>query len=274
MKFKLVESYLIEDELLEDKMVKFGGELSPKYGWCVIYIGGPGSGKGTATNLSVNIEGHKFDPDDLKKDNIVKLLGIDKQLETPIENRRLDNPQYVSELHTLTEPIKNKVMQKHLDMGKNYPKELLPNIIFDIVGSTSKFEEIIPEAKEMGYKVAIVWTLTSVEKAWLQNLGRKRKVDKSVLLGGHTKVIKAVEELFDSKLLKDVDDFWVIDNLNSVALTKLPNGETDPKSEYAYRRDTNVYHVKTTPNGFEEFENIIAIVDDNKEYLRKNYNQN
>ena len=48
MKFKLLENLLFED-----KMVKFGNELAPKYGWCCIYIGGPGSGKGFATNLSV-----------------------------------------------------------------------------------------------------------------------------------------------------------------------------------------------------------------------------
>ena len=33
------------EELLEDKMVKYGGELSPKFGWCAIFVGGPGSGK-------------------------------------------------------------------------------------------------------------------------------------------------------------------------------------------------------------------------------------
>ena len=265
MKFRLLENVLFED-----KMVRFGNELAPKYGWCVIFIGGPGSGKGTATNLAVNIQGKKFDPDDLKQDKVVKLLGIDKQLKTPENERTLDNPEYVAELHDLTEPIKNKVMQNQLDIGKNYPTELLPNIIFDVVGSTGKFNEIIPAVKELGYKVAIVWTLTSVEKAWLQNLTRSRHVRQSVLYGGHLKVIEAVEKLFSSSLLNDVDDFWVIDNLNAVELKKLPNGKIDPNSEYAYRRDTNVYHVKTIPNGFEEFKNLMAIVDDNKEYLKNN----
>lgn len=260
MKFKLVEDYLYED-----KMVKFGNELAPKYGWCVIYIGGPGSGKGTATNLTVNIEGHKFDPDDFKKDKVVKLLGIDKQLKTPVEKRDLGNSEYVGELHDLTEPIKDRAMQKQLSMGKYSSRELLPNIIFDIVGSMGKFNSIIPTAKEMGYKVGIVWTLTSVEKAVLQNDSRDRKVKKSVLFGGHTKVINAVEQLFNSPLLSDIDEFWVIDNLNSVELRK-----DDPHSEYEYRRDTNVYHIKTQPGGFDEFKNIMNIVNDNKDYLRRN----
>lgn len=64
--------------LFEDKIVKFNNEVAPKYGWCVIYIGGPGSGKSTATNFAVNLTGKKFDPDAFKQGKIVSLLKIDK----------------------------------------------------------------------------------------------------------------------------------------------------------------------------------------------------
>ena len=167
---------LLENLLFEDKMVKFNNEIAPKYGWCCIYVGGPGSGKGTATNLSVRLQGHKFDPDDLKRPEVLKKTGIWDTLET----------------------LKNKVMSHELNQGKYSGKDRLPNIIFDIVGSTGKFNEIIPTAKEMGYKVAIVWTLTDVQKAILQNRARPRNVREEVLIEGHKKVIKAIESLFNS----------------------------------------------------------------------------
>ena len=94
MKFKLLENLLFED-----KMVKFNNEVAPKYGWCCIYIGGPGSGKGFATNLSVRLQGHKFDPDDLKRPEVLKNTGIWDTLKTPESERTLSNADYVSELH-------------------------------------------------------------------------------------------------------------------------------------------------------------------------------
>ena len=49
MKLKYIgENPIFESVLTEDKQVKFGGEVSPKYGWCVIYAGGPASGKSSS----------------------------------------------------------------------------------------------------------------------------------------------------------------------------------------------------------------------------------
>lgn len=261
---------LLENLLFEDKMVKFNNEIAPKYGWCCIYVGGPGSGKGTATNLSVRLQGHKFDPDDLKRPEVLKKTGIWDTLETPESERTLNNSDYVSELHDATEPLKNKVMSHELNQGKYSGKDRLPNIIFDIVGSTGKFNEIIPTAKEMGYKVAIVWTLTDVQKAILQNRARPRNVREEVLIEGHKKVIKAIESLFNSNLLNSIDDFWVIDNTNSVQIRKIEkDGKqvNNPEDEYKYIKDTNVYHIELNKDGFSKFTNIIQQIDKNKEYL-------
>lgn len=267
MKFRLLENLLYED-----KMVHFGNEVSPKYGWCLIYIGGPGSGKGFATNLSVRLQGRKFDPDDLKNEKVLKTTGLWDVLKTPEKDRDLSNQDYVSELHDITEPLKDKVMDKVLNQAKYSKKDNLPNIIFDIVGSMSKFSKIIPTAKEMGYKVAIVWTLTDVQKAILQNRIRPRHVREDILIAGHKKVIDAVEQLFNSNLLNSIDDFWVIDNTNSVQINKIEkDGKlvNNPEDEYRYVKDSNVYHIKLTPSGFYEFENIIAQIDKNKDYLSK-----
>lgn len=262
MRFKLLENLLFED-----KIVKFNNEVAPKYGWCCIYIGGPGSGKGFATNLSVRLQGHKFDPDDLKRPEVLQALGIVDKLETPVDKRKMNNPEYVSELHTATEPLKGKVMNHELNQGRYSGKDRLPNIIFDIVGSTGKFNEIIPTVKEMGYKVAIVWTLTDVNRAMNQNATRNRVIDKDIVVGGHKKVIKAVEELFSSNLLNSVDEFWIIDNTNSVQIRKDKEGNNNPEDEYKYIKDTNVYHIPTTPEGLTKFEHILNQIDKNKEYL-------
>ena len=115
----------------------------------------------------------------------------------------------------------------------------------------------------MGYKVAIVWTLTDIQKAILQNRARPRNVKEEVLIEGHKKVIDAVEKLFNSKLLNSIDDFWVIDNTNSVQIRKIEkNGKkiNNPK-------DSNVYHIELNKDGFYKFTNIIQQIDKNKEYL-------
>ena len=122
----------------------------------------------------------------------------------------------------------------------------------------------------MGYKVAIVWTLTDVQKAILQNRVRPRNVREEVLIEGHKKVIKAVEALFNSSLLNSVDEFWVIDNTNSVQIRKVnKDGKqvNNPEDEYRYIKDSNVYHIELNKNGFSKFTNIIQQIDKNKEYL-------
>ena len=173
-------------------------------------------------------------------------------------------------MHVATEPLKDKVMSHELNQGRYSGRDRLPNIIFDIVGSTGKFNEIIPTAKEMGYKVAIVWTLTDVQKAILQNRARPRNVREEVLIEGHKKVITSVEKLFNSNLLNSIDDFWVIDNTNSVQIRKIEkDGKkvNNPEDEYKYIKDSNVYHIELTRDGFYKFENIIGQINKNKDYL-------
>lgn len=40
---------LLSEEILEeDRMVKYNGELSPKFGWCLMIVGGAAAGKSSA----------------------------------------------------------------------------------------------------------------------------------------------------------------------------------------------------------------------------------
>lgn len=262
MKFKLLENMLFED-----KMVHFGNEVSPKYGWCLIYVGGPGSGKSTATNLAVRLQGNKLDIDDLKKDKVIKQLGLDKNLVTPENERDLSNQDYVSDVHNVTKPLRKKVMKQQLNKGQNAAADRLPNLIFDIVGDPEKMRDIITTVKQYGYKVCIVWILTSVERAGNQSQSRARRVKQSILLDGHKNAIQAIEYVMNSNLINMVDELFVIDNLNSVNIRKDANGNNFPEDEYKWIRDTNVYRIPTNKNGFKEFQNLLAIINNNKQYL-------
>ena len=53
--------------LNEDKVVKFDGEVYPNFGWCVMLMGGGGSGKGSAYEKLVPIQGRYMNIDDLKE---------------------------------------------------------------------------------------------------------------------------------------------------------------------------------------------------------------
>ena len=67
MKLDRTFTTLDETLLTEDKICKFGGEMFPKFGWCVIMLGGPGSGKSTAFNRRIAIDAKKYDPDSFKQ---------------------------------------------------------------------------------------------------------------------------------------------------------------------------------------------------------------
>ena len=69
------ESMMLEEEKLnEDKVVKFGGEVYPKFGWCLIMMGGSAAGKGTILDKLVPFQGSYYNPDSLKE--VERMWGI------------------------------------------------------------------------------------------------------------------------------------------------------------------------------------------------------
>ena len=66
--YELQESEIINEQTLnEDKVVKFGGEVYPKFGWCLILMGGSAAGKGTVFDKLVPFQGRYYNPDSLKE---------------------------------------------------------------------------------------------------------------------------------------------------------------------------------------------------------------
>lgn len=292
------EAFILEsEELLEDKMVKYGGELAPKFGWCAIYIGGPASGKGTATSFLSRLEGDYFNIDNLKEiermwdikdpttgrprrddfktpSNIVPKLDkdgnqvYDKKTGEPVyydEYRNMGNDEFLDELHRSMKPLTKKWQKSMLQNPENVSdkrKDRLPNLIFDITGDDpKKIMKIIDPLKAQGYKIAILWMLTTPEKAILNNFKRERNVKvRQTLLPKHKGVLDSVEDIFSSDKINKVDEFWVIDTDSGV----------DPKEDPVGFHDAqNVYHIPIMKDGIKTISYIADRIANNREELKK-----
>ena len=292
----IVESadmFLTEEVLEEDRMVKYHGELAPKFGWCVIYVGGPGSGKGSSTKFKSRLEGDYFNIDNLKE--IERMWDIKDpntgrarrdDFETPSEMvpkykdgepvldkqgnqvyydkyRNMGNSEFVSELHYSMKPLAKKWEKSILYNPENENdarKDRLPNIILDVTGDElEKIMRYVEPLKAKGYKIAIIWILSTIEKAHENNTLRDRTVDvDNVFIPKHEDVIKAQEALFETGYIHNIDEFWVIDSAIEI------NPRKNPKE---YHDAQNVYHIPCDEEGLKYFENIANRIDYNKKEL-------
>lgn len=269
----IVESadmFLTEEVLEEDRMVKYHGELAPKFGWCVIYVGGPGSGKGSSTKFKSRLEGDYFNIDNLKE--IERMWNIKDpatgrphkdDFETPEFARKMDNPEFVSELHYNMKPLAKKWEKSILYNPENENdarKDRLPNIILDVTGDElEKIMRYVEPLKARGYKIAIIWILSTIEKAHENNTLRARKVDvDNVFIPKHEDVIKAQEALFETGYIHNIDEFWVIDSAIEINPKKDPVGYHDAQ---------NVYHIPCNEEGLKYFEHIANRIEYNKAEL-------
>ena len=286
----LVESYLVED-----RMVKYDGELAPKFGWCVIYVGGPASGKGSATSFKSRLQGRYYNVDNLKE--IERMWKIkdpetgrprEDDFETPSEKvpkykngkpvldkdgnqvyydkyRNMGNSDFVSELHFAMKPLSKKWEKSIIDNPEDKagrPEDRLPNIIFDITGDElKKIVKYVEPMKKAGYKIAIIWMLSTIERAFRNNEMRDRTVSvDNVFIPKHEAVIEAQEALFNTGYIKNIDEFWVIDTAVEV------NPKTDPKG---YHDENNVYHIPCTEDGLKVFDKIADRIKYNKSELQR-----
>lgn len=284
------------EQLLEDKVVKFGGEMFPKFGWCVILMGGAASGKGSAFNRKVAIEGDYYNPDNLKE--IKRMWKIrntthganptgrpyEDDFETPTgrtvplrkkgkivrdkdgnivtqdSKRNMKNSEFVGQLHNTMDGLSKAWKKSLIDRGEDESinRDRLPNMIFDITGKKlTSIKEIVDVVKPQGYKVAIVWILSEAKLTFKNNAERDRSVKDSILASGHLGVIKTAEEIFSSNYISSIDEFWVVDTAQGIGKD--------------YHKQQNVYQIPTTPDGLNEFEFIGDRLEHNKRiYTKKN----
>lgn len=321
-----------KQRLVEDKVVKFDGKMFPKFGWCVILMGGGGSGKGTAFNSLIPIEGAYLNIDNLKENpnfwNIQPAVRDDDRkvvrdeqgrvvrsgdtykdrIETQFElgnqesgehrsldqylykgkvdvikpgekvkgrdpydsklkgkpeyvtgtgrdrlKMNLDDPEVTGYVHNAMRNLGKAWKQGFYDnVGTDADPSRLPNVIFDIQADELKdIKKITSVYKPKGYKIAIVWMLSTVSRALRNNSGRGRTVDPEILIKAHRKVINTANELFSSGYITNIDEFWVIN-------TNTSNRVFDKK--YSREAGRDLYHdaqtcfrVPTTPDGLDTF---------------------
>lgn len=166
----------------------------------------------------------------------------------PVLGTELKDSDYTNELHQALKPLGKKLKQQAYDTGKDAAEDRLPNVIFDIVADElSDIQTVVNFLKPRGYKIAIVWMLSTAAMAKRNNKNRDRAVPEDVLVKAHGKVINTARELFASDLLNDINNFWVINTYT-------------PKEVFSddqkYHDFQNVFQIPTTPDGFDKFKTI------------------
>lgn len=233
--------------LYEDKMIKFDGELSPKFGWCCIMSGGAGSGKGFVQKQVMDFDARVLDVDELKK-LYVKAINSDKTTlgkSTNIAKRYYDfkNPDDVEELHFATKKYgeEQQDMYRHGSVINDLRR--LQNVTFDITGK--KPEETIricEDMKNLGYKIMYVWVLTNREEAMVRNLMRDRVVPDDIFHQIHNAVNAAVPKFLQSSSANLIDDAWLVFSSLGYA-----GGDSDALKALA---DNRAIELKKSSSGF------------------------
>ena len=278
MKIKYIgENDIFESLLNEDKQVKFDGEVNPKYGWCVIYAGGPASGKSSSAAYNVPITGKKIDVDEFKSlEKKLKVITGDNKVENIVEpgfvkkfangkyynailasqeingdesKMNMKDPDYVSVAHRILDPLTDKIKHSMKNIGAHNSPERLPNIIFDQTSkNANKVLRMVSEVKQYGYKVAIIWVLTDMEQnynAFINRGKHGRKMDPKLFLEIHPQVVNAMLSVFDSpEILSQLDEFWVIHNTYMKQNT--------PKRQQRQIKAANVYSVPLVKDGLKQ----------------------
>lgn len=274
----------LENALLEDKQIKLGGEVNPKYGWCVIYAGGSASGKSTATGFNLPFVGKKLDVDEFKDPKFLKKFSGGKYYDRVLNSTEiggdeskmsLNDKDYPSVAHRELDDFTDKLKDRQANIGKYNSPDRLPNIIFDqTTKNIDKLRKQVFTVKQYGYKVAIVYVLTDMHENLRQFYRRGkegRNLDRDLFFNIHPRVIDTILGIFkDTEMLEALDDFWVVVNKYK--------GISTPKQKQAQINDTNVYHVPLEPDGLqqthfitttgkEKTETLYDMIIENKKYL-------
>ena len=201
----------------ERRIIGFGSAGSV-YGQCIILAGGPGSGKGFIRN-KIDADYKVYDVDDLKG-KYQKMLKLGK-IKDELKDFDFSKPEDVSDLHMRVKRHgwKNKQISlifrdKGADERSLGDSRSLPNLLFDRVsGNIEDITEIAIRAKELGYKVTVVWVLCNLEVAKMNNKVRYRNVDeKTVLIPNHEGAYNTLTSLLNNKypdFNQYIDNVWL-----------------------------------------------------------------
>ena len=188
---KSFKEYLIDQELVEEKLITFGGKAYPKFGNVVLLLGSAGAGKGFIISNLLGIDGKILDVDAIKKLAMksTKLAQrIKEETGHDIKNFDLKNPDNVSKIHVLLSDVYGitKASEKNFFasvLTSNHERK--PNIVFDTtLKDIGKLKTITDSVKELGYdpkNIHLVWVMNKFEVAVQQNAKRDRVVPQEIM---------------------------------------------------------------------------------------------
>jgi len=209
-----------QEGLLENKTITFNGGIYPKFGHAITLTGGPASGKTTAANVSLPIDGKTLNIDDIKEIYIKIIKRIYNGLTDEEEKRKLLEP-FNGHLPDEKNPNDNTLMHD-LIINKKYFKKYTntffsgvnvyrkPNVIIDVTGGDyNKLIESQNFLKSIGYYNTIIWVVTDIERAKYQNKNRSRTIEEDYLIQSFIDTRGAMYHLLSQKLT-DTDEFWIL----------------------------------------------------------------
>ena len=203
--------------IIENQSINFG-KMNSNYGQCIIFAGGPGSGKGWVKNHRVLAQFKSVDVDDFKT-MYIKMQKAGK-IKDDDKEYKISNPDDLDQLHSKVKQHgwkkKQRAMfwnQKHKHQEEKGFNNHLPNILWDMVSDeVGDLEEIIKMAKPLGYQITLVWVVANIDTARENNKHRERHVKDAIIVKGHTGVRDVMLRLFGNKLpdvADAIDRAWI-----------------------------------------------------------------
>lgn len=240
--------------ILNEKLITFGGKAYPKFGNIVALAGGAGSGKGFILKNLVGMEGKVLDVDAIKElaqsaPKIIAKIKSEFGIDISKEAFPMKNPENVSKLHLLLSDelkIIDKNKQALYAAVLTAPVDRKPNIIFDVtMKNMKKFDEIARDAAMLGYQkdnIHIVWVVNDVQVAMEQNKARSRSVPEEILMDTHIGAQETMLDLLrDTNRLRSAVDGDVIFAFNKA---KIDASVVKSSSGGMYIKDANYIYVK------------------------------
>lgn len=214
-------SYSQYRDMLNEKLITFGGKVYPQFGQIVIVCGGGGSGKGFVVQNVLGIEAKILNVDDIKEtlakmpdnNNLSKLYK--KKYGKFLSQIDMANGKDVADLHDFVEEHNLAVTTNNDFFKEQAKKKNKANALFDVtLKRYPKLPDIVELAVLGGYdpeNIHLVWVLNNFEMAKKQNSERARRVPEEILKSTHVGCAETVKEILQKSENETVigGDIWI-----------------------------------------------------------------
>lgn len=205
---KNLKSYIYEQLINEDRTIKPGGVVFPKFGTAVFLAGGGGVGKSSTIKKNLLIDAKTIDVDAYK--TVLAKHGVQIDGE-PYDSH---NPEHVSKMHEIVSQrqYKQKFTKAILDVD-SHAADHLPNVIFDTNGNEPERKIATPakECQEKGYRTVYVWVIASREQALIRNMSRDRRGSDELMHWIHNEIWDQEIPFIQSKVASDsLDEAYIV----------------------------------------------------------------